>query len=108
MSTTPEQVAPSPGAPRFIRALVPYRKQVSYALFVVAALLLIIPLWPLIQVKFQLMHLDRWPVVLWGLALTVIALTAAIINLVAEPNPDLGETGQLRVLLLALGCAAGL
>ncbi len=100
MSNTTQQ--PTRDAPSWLDALVPYRQQLTYALIVVAALLLIYPL--VLLTRYGLSVATAQAHFYWLIALAVIAVAGAVFG---ATYTALREVDRVRVLLLAIGGLAG-
>jgi hypothetical protein len=100
MSNAPPR--PGAGRPQGLEALVPYRQQFTYALVVVAALLLVYPL--VLLAREGVTGATGNPRFYWLVALFVIAAAGAAFNAAYQ---GLSEVEKLRALLMGLGGAAG-
>jgi hypothetical protein len=85
-----------------LEQLVPYRQQITYALVVIAALLLIYPL--VVLTRDGVSGATAQPRFYWLVALFVIAVAGAVFNATIE---QLSEVEKVRALLLGLGGLVG-
>ncbi len=100
MSNATQQ--PTRDHPSWLEALVPYRQQLTYALIVIAALLLVYPL--VMLSRDGVTGATARPRFYWLVALFVIAVAGAVFNATV---PQLSEVDKVRALLMGLGGLAG-
>jgi hypothetical protein len=104
--TTPTTPAEDTGRPASaLEFLLAHRREFRVALFVLAAALSAIPI--TLAVRSGLRNAVG-PVFLWGAALTLAALAAALYDLAAGAERREGDVDRLRLELLALGGVCGL
>jgi hypothetical protein len=100
MSNAPRQ--PNRDHPSWLDALVPYRQQITYALVVVAGLLIIYPL--IMLTRDGVTGATSRPRFYWLVALFLIAVAGSVFNATFR---ELSEVDKVRVLLMALGGLVG-
>src|SRR5689334_12644746 len=100
MSNVPQQ--PNRDAPDWLEALAPYRQQLTYALVVIAGLLLIYPL--VLLARDGVSGATAHPRFYWLVALFLVAAAGAVFNATYQA---LTEREKVRALLMALGGLAG-
>jgi hypothetical protein len=103
MANTPTDT-PS-GTPAFLQSLARRPREVGYALFALAALCAVLPLVLLIRARMDLNSVG--PVFYWGVALALLCLALAIVQVNYSPT-GVGDVEKLRLILLGLGGVAGL
>jgi hypothetical protein len=107
MATDPTPPAPPAPAPARLPGLPFTEQQLLYGLFVLAGLFAAIPLGLLIYAKGNF-RAAFGPTFVWGLALAVTALVAALTQATYAPSGGVTPTDKSRVLLLVLGGCVGL